>query len=335
MPFSVERMIFGCSLLGRVSLSKFSAREAVAAAAAALLFFTLALPARAQTLPVVHVTLVPIDAGAEVFYAKDMGFFAKAGIDVDVQTAANGGAAAAAVAGNAVDIGYSDMVSISSAFAHGIPFVVVAPAALHEATAPTNYLMVAANSPIHTAKDLSGKIVAGSGLGTISGYAPRAWIEANGGDVSAVKFVELPFPQMQPALDAGRVDAVAIAEPFLSIARKTDRILASPYDAVAKEFLISAFFTTSTWAKAHPDLLNRFVTAMHEAAVWGNANHAKSAEILLKYAKLNPDLVATMVRIHYGERLDPALMQPVINVAAKFGKFPPFPADSLIYKAGK
>jgi NitT/TauT family transport system substrate-binding protein len=316
-------------------LKTFPARAAAAAAAALAIFFALALPARTQTLPLVHVMIVPIDAGAEVFYAKDMGFFAKAGIDVDIGTAANGGAAAAAVAGNAVDIGYSDMVSIASAFGRGIPFVVVAPAALHEATEPTNYLMVAANSPIRTAKDLSGKIVAGSGLGTISGYAPRAWIEANGGDLSTVKFVELPFPQMQPALDAGRVDAVAIAEPFLSIARKTDRIIASPYDAVAKEFLISAFFTTSTWAKEHPDLLNRFITAIHEAAVWGNANHAKSAEILLKYAKIDPELAANMVRIHYGERLNPALMQPVINVAAKYSKFPAFPADDLIYKPGR
>jgi NitT/TauT family transport system substrate-binding protein len=316
-------------------MSTFSARNVAATAAALALFFAPALPARAQTLPLVHVMIVPIDAGAEMYYAKDMGFFAKAGIDVEIGTAANGGAAAAAVAGNAVDIGYSDMVSISSAVGRGVPFVVVAPAALHEATEPTNYLMVAANSPIRTAKDLSGKIVAGSGLGTISGYAPRAWIEANGGDFTAVRFVELPFPQMQPALDAGRVDAVAIAEPFLSIARKTDRIIASPYDAIAKEFLISAFFTTSTWAKEHPDVLNRFIAAVHEAAVWGNANHAKSAEILLKYAKIDPELAANMVRIHYGERLNAALMQPVINVAAKYSKFPAFPADQIIYKPAR
>jgi NitT/TauT family transport system substrate-binding protein len=316
-------------------MSKFSGREAAAAAAALAVFFTLALPARAQTLPVVHVMTVPIDAGAEVYYAKDMGFFTKAGIDVDITPAANGGASAAAVAGNAIDIGYSDMVSISSGFGRNVPFVVVAPAALHEATAPTNLLLVAANSPIRTAKDLDGKIVAGSGLGTISGYAPRAWIEANGGDVASVKFVESPFPQMQPALEAGRVDAITIAEPFLSIARKTDRVLGSPYDAVAKEFLISAFFTTSSWAKDHTDLLDRFVAAIHEAAVWANANHAKSSEILLKYAKLDPDLAANMVRVHYGERLTPALMQPVINVAAKYSKFPAFPADELIYKPGR
>jgi hypothetical protein len=168
------------------------------------LLLMLVLPGGAQTATVVHVMTVPIDAGAEVYYAKDMGFFTKAGLDVEIQQAANGGAAATAVAGNAVDIGYSDMVSIASAFGHNVPFIVIAPAGMHETTAPTNLLMVSANSNIHSAKDLSGKVVAGSGLGTISGFGPRAWIEANGGDLSAVKFVELPFPQMQPALDAGR-----------------------------------------------------------------------------------------------------------------------------------
>jgi NitT/TauT family transport system substrate-binding protein len=302
-------------------------------ALALLLMFV--LPGGAQTPTVVRVMTVPIDAGAEVYYAKDMGFFTRAGLDVDIQQAANGGAAATAVAGNAVDIGYSDMVSIASAFGHNVPFVVIAPAGMHETTAPTNLLMVSANSNIHTAKDLSGKVVAGSGLGTISGFGPRAWIEANGGDLSAVKFVELPFPQMQPALDAGRVDVITIAEPFLAQARKTERIIGAPYDAIAKEFLVSAFFTTAPWAKEHPDVVNRFINAIHDAAVWGNANHAKSAEILLKYTKMDPEAAASMVRVKYGERLNPAFLQPVINVAAKYGKFPPFPADQIMYKPAR
>ncbi len=299
-------------------------------------YWSLNVPASSQsTLPVVHVTTVPIDAGAEVYYAKDMGFFTKAGLDVEISAASNGGAAAAAVAGNAVDIGYADMISITSAVAHNIPFVVVAPAALHESAAPTTALVVTAGSPIRSAKDLDGKTIAGSGLGTISGYAPRAWIDRNGGDSTLVKFVELPFPSMQPALDAGRIDAAAIAEPFLNAAAKTERIVASPYDSVAKEFLISAYFTTSGWAKEHADTLNRFIDAIHEAALWANANHEKSAEILLRYAKIDPALAAGMTRSRYGERPSAALMQPVINVAAKYGKFAPFPADGFIYKPAR
>lgn len=288
-------------------------------------------PVAAQAPTVIRVVTVPIDAGAEVYYAKENGFFSQAGLDVDITTATNGGAAAAAVAGNAVDIGYADTVSISSGFGHGVPFLIVAPAALHVPSAPYTLLVVPKDSPIHTAKDLDGKIVAGSGLGTISGFAPRAWIEQNGGDLSTVKFVELAFPAMQAALDAGRIDAAAITEPFLTAALKTDRAIGSPYDAVSKELLVSAYFTTSGWAKDHPDALGRFIAAIHQAAVWANANHAKSAAILLEYAKIDPALVAQMTRVRYGETLQARQIQPAIDVAAKYGNFASFPAAQIMY----
>jgi NitT/TauT family transport system substrate-binding protein len=299
----------------------------------AAILCAVAAPARTQTVTTVHVTTVPIDAGAEVWYAKDMGFFAKAGLDVEVIPAPNGGAAAASVAGGAVEIGYADTISISSAFGRSVPFTIIAPAAVHVSTAPTTVLVVLPNSPIHTAKDLDNKVIAGSGLGTISGYGPRAWIEKNGGDLSSVKFVELAFPAMQPALEAGRIDAAAIAEPFLTAAKKTDRVLASPYDSVAKTFLVSAYFTTAPWAKDHPDVVNRFASAIHEAAVWANKNHAQSAEILLKYAKIDPSLASEMTRSYYGERLTASLLQPAVDVAAKYSKFTPFAAGDLLYKA--
>lgn len=286
----------------------------------------------AQSLTTIRVTTVPIDAGAEVFYAKDLGYFAKAGLDVDILTATNGGAAAASVAGSAVDIGYADTISISSAFGKGVPFVVIAPAAVYRSSAATTLLVVPANSPIRSAKDLNGKTLAGSGLGTISGYAPRLWIEKNGGDLSSVKFVELAFPAMLAALDAGRIDAAAIAEPFLTQARKTDRIIGSPYDAVAKEFLTAAFFTLGPWANGHPDVVKRFASAIHDAAVWANRNHGQSAEILLRYTKTDPAIASQMTRAYYGERLTPALMQPAIDLAAKYSKFTPFHADEIIYK---
>lgn len=291
----------------------------------------LGLPSTAQTLTTIRVISLPIDAGAEVFYAKEMGFLAKAGIDVEILPASNGGASASAVAGNAVDIGYADTISIATAHAKGVDFQIVLPAALHVSAAPTTQLLVAADSPIHTAKDLEGKVVAGSGLGTISGYSPKAWIDQNGGDSTKVKFVELPFPAMQAALDSGRVDAVMIAEPFLSAAKKVDRVIASPYDAVSKDFLVSAYFTNAAWAKDHADLLKRFISAMYETAAWANRDHVKSAELLVQYTKIDPAKVSAMTRVRYGERLTAAMLQPVVDVSAKYGGFPTYPAQQLIY----
>lgn len=295
----------------------------------------IAAPARTQTLTTIHVISLPIDAGAEAFYGKELGFFAKAGIDVEILPASNGGASAAAVAGNAVEIGYADMVSIATAHAKGVDFQVVVPAALHVSAAPTTELLVAANSPIRTARDLEDKVVAGSGLGTISGYSPRAWIDQNGGDATKVKFVELAFPAMQAALDAGRVDAVMIAEPFLTVAKKTDRVIGSPYDAVSKDFLVSAYFTNGAWAKDHADLLKRFISAMYETAAWANREHAKSADLLVQYTKIDPAMVSAMTRVRYGERLTAAMLQPIVNVSAKYGNFPVYPAQQLIYTPGR
>jgi NitT/TauT family transport system substrate-binding protein len=295
-----------------------------------------ALPLRAQAPTVVHVTTVGIDAGAEVYYAKELGYFSKAGLDVDITPSANGGAAAAAVAGNGVDIGYADMVSIASGYGKSVPFTVIAPAAIHEPSAPVNLLVVANDSPVRSAKDLNGKVIAGSGLGTISGFVPREWLERNGADLASVKFVELPFPQMLPALEAGRIDAAMIAEPFYTAAKGKVRVLASPYDVVAnaKPFLISAYFTTDAFASAHPDAVAKFAAAIRQAAVWANKNHAASADILLKYTKLDPALAASMTRAYYGEQLAPQLLQPIIDIAAKYSKFPSFPAAKIMYKGG-
>jgi len=262
-----------------------------------------------------------------------MGFFAKAGLDVDIQVMAAASVVAAAVASNAVDIGFSSIDTLASAHQKNVPLIAVAPASefLFPATRGIGALVLPANSTVQTAKDLSGKTVATAGLNSAAETGPRVWIDKNGGDSSTVKFVEMPFPAMAAALDAGRIDAASLAEPFIGPAARNGRVLTYFWDATSKHFLIAAWITTPQWAKDHPDLVKHFASAMHEAAVWANANPAKSGEILAKYAKIDPAVIATMARAHYGEQLTPALMQPLIDVTAKYNGFTAFPAQELIY----
>lgn len=302
-------------------------------ALAAGILFTTVVPAAAQT-TTVHVLVLPIDSAAEIYYAKDQGFFAKQGLDVDIQPGANGSAIATAVSANAVDIGYSDLVTLAKGYLKGIPFVAIAPAAIWSSAAPVAGLVVPASSPIKTAKDLAGKVLAVPGLGTLAEYSPRAWIDQNGGDASTVKFIEMPYAAMPAALTAGRVDVAYISEPFLAVVQKDVRVLGYAHNAVAKQFLQSAWFSTPQWAKEHPDVVKRFAAALHETALWANqkSNHARSAEILAKYTKIDPATVAAMERARFGETLTAGSIQPAIDVTAKYGKFEAFPAGALIYK---
>jgi len=291
-----------------------------------------AAPGFAQTLAAVRMQTNPIDSGAEVYYAHDLGLFAKAGIDAQIEPGKNGAAIAAAVAGGAMDIGYADLGSLAKAHTRGVDFAIVAPAAMWVANAPVNALMVAKNSPIRSARDLNGKTVAVPGLGTGADYTVRDWLQANGADLATVKIIELPYSAMPAALEAGRIDAAHVAEPFIAVAKANARILASADDVLGKAYLRTVWFANAAWAKAHPDLVAKFGAAMRETARWANdkRNYAQSAAILVKYTQIDPALVKSMTRVVYGESLDPKLLQPEIDSNAKYGGFTTFPAAELL-----
>jgi NitT/TauT family transport system substrate-binding protein len=309
-------------------------RSFIAGVLAATVIALIAAPVRADDPATLRISTNPIDSGAEVYYADDLGYFAKAGLTVDIQPGSNGAAIAAAVASNAIDIGYADIGALSKAHTRGIEFSIISPAAMWDASAPVNALMVAKNSPIRSAKDLNGKTIAVPGLGTSAAFAVNAWLDANGADLSTIKFLELPYSAMPAALEAGRVDAAHVAEPFVSVAKQHARVFASADDALGNVYLRTVWFARSSWAKEHPDVVARFAAVMRQTAKWANdkRNQAKSAEILVKHTKIDPSVVAAMVRVKYGESLDPALLQPELDANAKYDHFPSFPAAELIYR---
>lgn len=291
--------------------------------------------ASAQALVKLNVATTPNDSGAEVYYAADMGFFKKAGFDVEITTLNNGGIIAAGVAAGTFDVAQAALSSVASAHERGINFVVIAPAALYVADRPTSGLIVAKNSPIQSAKDLNGKTIAVNGLFNVTQVGPEAWIEQNGGDLASVKFIEMPFADMPGALAAGRIDAAQISEPALDAATKTGaRMLAPAYDAIAKRFLLAGWFSTSAWADAHPDLARKFNAVMIETARWANANPALSAKILEKYTKL--PVSPTMSRVLYPERALASEAQPLIDASARYKALKnTFPASEIFARTLK
>lgn len=312
------------------------------ARASALLFGaaalgSIALPGRAQSTASLRVAIVPIAGAAEVYYAKDLGFFANAGMDVEIDAMASSPAVAAAVASNSADVGFLSVDALATIHQKDIPLAIIAPAAQYVSaeTARTAAIVVTANSPVHAARDLNGKTIAVNALHTLSTLATSAWVDQHGGDSSTVRFVELPFPAMAAALDAGRVDAAALSEPFLSAAGRNDRVLQYGFDAISKHFLLTSWCTMAQWAMDHPDLVRRFAGCIRDAAVWANKNPEKSGEIFAKYTKANPADIATMVHPIYLERLTPALVQPLIDVSAKYNGFTSFPAENLVYASSR
>ena len=149
----------------------------------------------AQTVPApatIKLGVITVEAAAEAFYAVDMGFFKKQGLDVDLQIMQNGAAIAAAVTGGTLDAGFADTVSISNAHARGLPLIYLAPAMLNSYAAPTLAILVNGAGPIREPKDLNGKTIAVNGINNITMLPVEAWIDKNGGDSKTVEVGRVP-----------------------------------------------------------------------------------------------------------------------------------------------
>jgi NitT/TauT family transport system substrate-binding protein len=298
----------------------------------ALALALIAAPVTSQTKEKITVAFPPVDPGAEVLYAYDMGFFDKAGLDVTLDPLGNGGAITAGVLGGSIDIGIANVISIETAHTKGLPLTIVAPGAANIRSAPSNVLIVAKNSPLQKASDLNGKIVATTPLHGIGDLLISAWMDKNGGDSATVKYIEVPFPQAAGVVTQGRADASLSVEPFITQSKADTRVMADPFAVLGDNYLITAFFASAAWAQAHPALVARFAAVIRETADWANKNQGKSAEILAKYSKLDPNMVKQTIRARYATTLTPAELQPTIDTAAHYKYIDNgFPAQELMF----
>jgi NitT/TauT family transport system substrate-binding protein len=286
----------------------------------------------AQSLFAMTLGAVPEESVTPALWAEQSGMFRKAGLDVDVQSASSGTAIASGVAGGSYAVGKSSLVSVITAHAKGLPFVFVAGGSMYDTKHPYSVLACKADSPLKTAAELNGKTLAVPALNDLTTMATKAWVDAHGGDSTTLKLVEYPFAQIPDALAAGRVDAGFIADPVLQQAldAKKVRIFAHAFDAVAAQFMVTGWFVTADYAAKNQAQLEKFARVMRESSAYVVGHPADAVDVLAKFSKVDPDVIARTHRVGYAP-LDPKFIQPVIDICAKYKAIPAaFDAKDLI-----
>jgi NitT/TauT family transport system substrate-binding protein len=302
-------------------------------ALAALVLIAPGLPAGAQTLETVRVASPPVDVAGNLFYAYDLGYFTKAGLDVQISQLTAGSPVVAAVLGGAVDMGSSNLLPIAAAHLGGAPIIIVAPSGANSVKAPIDAVIVAKNSPIKTAKDLNGKTCVTSALENILQIQALAWMDKNGADWKSVKWVEAPPAEEGAAVAAGRVECGAITEPFLSAALATGdvRLLTYTGAEIAPLVFEGGVFASVDYATKHADMIKKFSRAVLEAGAWANGHPDEAAAILAKYSKRTSKVANHAT---FPENFKAADLQPLIDAAAKYGAIKAsFPAADIVIPA--
>lgn len=306
-------------------MPRLALRSCVPLLAAAFALLALpAPPAHAQQLVTIRVAAAPVDDATPVLYAIKAGLFRREGLDVQIQPLASGAAVAAAVAGGSIDIGNASLMPLISAHARGVGFKLIAGDGLYLTQKPYALMLVKKTSPIKTVRDLQGKTVSSPALKDLIWTTQIAWMEKNGANPKNVRIVEIPNSAAVTAIEEGRIDATTVLQPRLSqaLAGGKVRVLGKSFDGIAPRFLISAWFTSSQYLAAHPDVVAKFVRAVNEASAYCNTHENETAPLLSAYGKVDVKVIENSTREQFATSLDPTDIQPQIDAAVKYGVLP-------------
>ena len=296
---------------------------AVFALAAAAFLFPPSHAVRAAGVPdllTIRVVSAPNDDATALLYAQRTGMFGRAGLDVQLAVGRSGSAIMAAVLGGTFDIGKTSIPTIFAAHEKGIPLTIVAPAAVYDSRSPLGGMIVAKGGPIREGKDLVGKVASVAGFADIGQIAIDSWVKQAGGDPKSVKYIELPMTAVAAAIAQDRVSGGEIVNPPLANALATDDVQLIPvFNAVAQQFLLSAWIAESGWASAHRDAVKRFARVLAQAAAYANNHHDDTVEMVAAFTSTPIDTVKRMPRVFNGVTLNAALVQPVIDASASAG----------------
>jgi NitT/TauT family transport system substrate-binding protein len=276
--------------------------------------------ARAQTLDTLHVAGVPTDDVTPLFYALKTGLYQKAGLDVQFVPVSSGSTATTAVIGGTYEIGKASPIAPILAHVRGLPIQLIANGIVSTPRTPFSAMLVASDSPIRTGADCNNKTGVSPGLTDINALAMMSWIDRNGGDSKTLKWVEIPGSAAAEAVADHRVDFALIQEPQLSAALEGGRVraLADAYAAVATRWITSSYVAQTDWASKHADQIRRFVRVTYESAAYTNPRKAETAALMAETTKILPAVYAKMIRGDGSTTSDPALLQPIIDMAVHY-----------------
>lgn len=265
------------------------------------------------------------------FIAQDRGFFKGAGLDINVTAMVGGAAIQPALASGALNIGWSNVISIYQGHLAGFDYRFIANGAINKrGTSDVFGFQVAADSPIKSAKDLSGKTIAANTLSNIIQASGLHWIDNNGGDSSKVKWVEIPFPQMEAALVQKHIDAFVAVEPFVTVPSKVNKktkVLGHPLGGIAPRLLIASYFCSEAWIQKNGETVKAFVAALNRGIDAHNVNPEEAKATIAKHTGLKPEFLKLMALPAFEKRILESDLQPLMDVAFRYKlidrKFPP------------
>jgi NitT/TauT family transport system substrate-binding protein len=279
----------------------------------------------AQSMTTLRIASTPQMSVSAALYAQASSAFQKNGMDVSIVSMNSGAAMIAAILGGSLDVANISLLNLVEAHARNLPLVVEYAATIYDADIRDAIgIIVAADSPIRSGRDMTGKTLAVPALGDTFTIASSTWIDKTGGDSSTVKFLELPNAAAADAIAGGRVDAAVLAQPTLknAVAAGKCRIIADPFAAIAPRFVSTVYACSSNFAATKPAVVARFRKVINDSSAYVNQHVPEVLPLMAKFTGADLSVLAGLPFTRMGTSTSlkdaRATIQPLIDAAAKY-----------------
>jgi ABC-type nitrate/sulfonate/bicarbonate transport system substrate-binding protein len=254
-------------------------------------------------------------------YGIQRGYFAQEKLDVKLQPSTGGATVIPALMNGDIDVAGSNVVSAMIAMDRKLELKMIA-AGTSTADDPErdfSALLVAKGSRITDVAGLAGAEIAVNTLQNINDVVIYGLLEKQGVDRARVKLIEMPFPDMVPAIQRGDVDAGLVIEPFAAIGRSQGlRAVARPYSALRPGLQIGTFLMTSTRIAADPQLVASFQAAVQRTADSIRMDPTSFRTALPKIANIDPKLVDDVNLSQWKGRTDRPSIELIASLMRKY-----------------
>ncbi len=262
------------------------------------------------------VGVIPIADVAPLYLGMKKGFFEEEQLTIKPQLAEGGAAITPAVVSGDFQIGFSNTISLLIAASQDLPVEIISQGVLAGKTEEDAWadLLVLKDGPIKDPKDLEGKTIAVNTLKNICEVTIKASLEKEGVAVDKLKFTEVPFPDMNAALEAGRVDGACVVEPFVSQGKAGKARGIDPfYVRTAPDLTVATYFTSTQYAQENGDVVDGFVKAMNRSLTYAQSHPDEVRDVLLEYTEIPPE-AAEQIKLPVWR---PDLNEPTIELLSE------------------
>jgi NitT/TauT family transport system substrate-binding protein len=255
-------------------------------------------------------------------FGVQKGLFAEHGLTVTVVQQQGGAAIIPGLVSGDLQFGGSNVVSMLLARDRGLKVQIVAPGTSVGTDPGKDFsaVVVAGDSRIATAKDLAGKTIAVNTLKNVNEVVLKSYLEAHGVEPTALKYIELGFPDMLAAITQHRVDAALVIEPFATVAQSQGaRVLFHPYVEAKPNLGVGTYSATEKYVQDNPAVVKAFRQAAAQTAAYITAHPDEYRAALPKIAKVQADLASRVNIPVWNDRIDTASLQFFADRMVKYG----------------